>query len=308
MVARLNGIQKVGGSIPPGSTIIFYKHMSSVSFVLIMISALMHASWNFYTKKSAANKIAMLWIGWLIAGFITFPIALVVSDFSFMSIEWLPYFVATAIVHALYIYLLGWSYSIGEMSLMYPIARGIGILVTMIIVLLLELESISDQGFLGVSVLVLGIVFVSIKRFRDIEKRAAIFVAIGVGICISLYSIIDKLSILHIPPVFYISIMFITSPLLLAPLMLTSLKAQTIAVWKKHKYYSGLIGLVSLLTYLLILFALKDSPAPYVVALREISIVFGAILGICMLKEERNKRKIFGLVLILIGAVIIKIA
>lgn len=282
--------------------------MSSASFLLVMVSALMHASWNFYTKKSTANKIAMLWIGWLVAGVITFPISLVVSDFSFVSAEWVPYFFATAIIHALYIYLLGWSYSIGEMSLIYPISRGIGVLITMMIVLFLELESISDQGFFGVSILVLGIIFVSIKRFRDIEKRAAILVSISVGICISLYSIIDKLSILHIPPVFYISVMFITSALLLLPLMLTRLKAQTIAVWKKHKYYSALIGLVSLLTYLLILFALKESPAPYVVALREISIVFGAILGICMLKEERNKRKIFGIILILIGAFIIKAA
>ena len=86
------------------------------------------------------------------------------------------------------------------------------------------------------------------------------------------------------------------------------LRAQTIAVWHKHKLYSAAIGLVSMLTYLLVLFALQTSQTSYVVALREISIVMGSILGMWVLKEESNKRKLLGIIVILIGAVIIKTA
>lgn len=280
--------------------------MNSSAFALVLFSAILHASWNFFTKTTTAHRISMLWFGWLIAGLITFPIALATTDFSTMSLTWLPYIVLTAIVHAVYIYLLGWSYSIGEMSLIYPMARGFGILVTLMAVMILGLDSISPKGFLGICMLSTGILLVCIKRIRDLEKRVAMKAALLVGICVSTYSIIDKMSLAHIPPLFYMSVMFITSPLLLTPIMLKRFATQTKLVWHKYKVYSTMIGLVSLVTYFLILLALLDSPTSYVVALREVSIVFGSILGIWLLKEERNKRKLLGIVIILLGAIVIK--
>lgn len=280
--------------------------MTSSAFALILLSAIMHAAWNFFTKTTTAHRISMLWMGWLIAGCITLPFAIYFTDFSTFSLAWFPYIILTTIVHALYIYLLGWSYSIGEMSLIYPMARGFAILVTLTIVTLLGLDSISTKGFLGICMLASGILLVCIKRIRDLEKQAAMKAAIMVGCCVSCYSIIDKMSLSHIPPLFYMSIMFITSPLLLTPIMLKQFRNQTILVYKKYKIFSGMVGVVSLLTYYLILLALLVSPTSYVVALREISIVFGSILGIWLLKEERNKRKLLGIVVILLGAVIIK--
>ncbi len=282
--------------------------MNSAAFSLIMLSAMMHATWNFYAKKAAANKISTLWLGWLIAGLTSLPFAIYMTDFSAISWHWIPYIIITAIIHALYLLLLGHSYSIGEMSLIYPMARGFGILVTVLIVLSVGMESISQQGFFGICMLAVGILLVAIKRIRDLEKRAAMKAALMVGLCVSGYSIVDKMSIAYIPPVFYISIMFTATTLLLAPFMIKRLGAQTLVVWQKHKLYSAMIGFVSLFTYLMILFALQQSPTSYVVALREVSIVFGSILGMWVLKEESNKRKLIGIAVILLGAVIIKTA
>lgn len=280
--------------------------MNSTAFSLVLLSAILHACWNFFTKRAVANKIATLWFGWMVAGVISFPFAVYVTDFSQVSVTWIPYFIATCIIHAIYIFLLGWAYSIGEMSLIYPMARGFGIIVTVIIVLSFGMDKISIKGFAGICLLSFGILMVAIKRIRDFEKRAAMKVALMTGFCVSMYSIVDKLSIEYIPPVFYISVMFVLSPLLLTPYMSTRLAAQTRLVLTSHKLYSGMIGIVSLLTYLLILFALQQSPTSYVVALREISIVLGCILSIWILKEERNKRKLIGIIVILIGAIIIK--
>lgn len=280
--------------------------MGSSAFALVLLSAVMHAAWNFFTKTATAHRISMLWFGWLIAGLITLPLAITVTDLSQISMDWLPYIVMTAIVHAIYIYLLGWSYSIGEMSLIYPMARGFSILLTLILVLLLGMDSISTKGFFGICMLASGILLVCIKRIRDLEKRVAMKAAILVGICVSTYSIIDKMSLSLIPPLFYMSVMFVTSPLLLTPVMLRKFGTQTKLVWHKYKLYSTMIGVVSLLTYYLILLALQNSPTSYVVALREVSIVFGSILGIWLLKEERNKRKLLGIVVILLGAIVIK--
>ena len=90
--------------------------------------------------------------------------------------------------------------------------------------------------------------------------------------------------------------------------MFTKLRTQTLVVLKNHKFYSAMIGFVTMFTYTLILYALQSSSTPYVAALREISIVFASILGILVLKEEGNKRKIMGIAMIIIGAIIIKLA
>lgn len=282
--------------------------MTLSAFILVMISAVMHATWNFFTKKTSEDKIATLWFGWLAAGVITFPIALITCDLSNLSHNILPLMTLTTIIHAMYLYMLGWSYSLGEMSLIYPIARGIGILLTVCIVLFTGMEEMSAKGLFGIMVLVIGIIFVSIKRFRDLEKRTAMIVAAMVGCCTALYTVIDKISVLHMDPFLYISTMFLCSALLIAPYMLTRMKKQVASVVMKQKFYSAMIGIVSLSTYLLILFALQTSSTPYVAALREVSIVLVAILGMTLLKEERNKRKIMGIGMIIIGAAIIKLS
>lgn len=282
--------------------------MDSTSFLMILLSATIHASWNFFTKKSLANKIVTLWFGWLIAGLIMTPISLLFTDTETISLSWLPYIILTTFVHAMYVYLLGWSYTLGEMSLAYPIARGIGVLLTVVIVVFTGMEKVSPNGVIGIFALVLGITLIAIKRIRDLEKRNAMKVAVLVGCCTSFYTIIDKVSIVYIPPFFYISAMFLCTSLSLMPIMIFKLRAHTMVVWREHKSYCSMIGLSSFSAYLLILFALQKSPTPYVAAVREISIVFGSILGIWLLKEERNKRKLLGIAMILFGAIIIKMA
>jgi drug/metabolite transporter (DMT)-like permease len=282
--------------------------MDLSSFLMILLSATIHASWNFFTKKSLANKIVTLWFGWLIAGAIMTPVSLLFTQTESISSDWVPYIVLTTFVHAMYVYLLGWSYTLGEMSLAYPIARGIGVLFTVIIVVFTGMEVVSPNGVLGIFALVLGIVLIAIKRIRDLEKRNAMKVAALVGCCTAFYTIIDKISITYIPPFFYISVMFLCTSLSLLPIMLLRLRTHTLVVFRSHKRYCAMIGLLSLFAYLLILFALQKSPTPYVAAVREISIVFGSILGICYLKEERNKRKLIGIATILLGAIIIKTA
>ena len=81
--------------------------METSSFFIILFSAMMHAGWNFFTKRSTANKIAVLWLGWIIAGIFTFPIAYFTSDFSGFSPDWVVYFIATCVTHAVYLYMLG---------------------------------------------------------------------------------------------------------------------------------------------------------------------------------------------------------
>lgn len=282
--------------------------MNNFDFLLIIFSALLHAGWNFFTKKTIVNKVTILWFGWGLAGLCTFPFALMYTDFSSYDHSWILFVILTGLAHAGYIYTLGLSYSIGEMSLIYPISRGIAIILTLSTMLLFSIDTISPRGSFGVIMILVGIILVALKRFGDLEKRAVMLISIKVGIFVSLYSIIDKISLNHIPVFFYISAMFLLTSLLLAPFILHSLNHHIIIVIKRHKTYSGLIGVVSFIAYYFILVAMSQSPASYVVALREISIVFGSVLGMWLLREERNRRKIAGILIIVVGAYIIKTA
>lgn len=283
-----------------------WYRMNTSDFALIILSAMLHASWNFFAKTSAADKIATLWFGWLVTGITMTPVAIYLTDFSSFSWKWIPLFVSTGIVHAIYLYLLGSAYKIGEMSVIYPVSRGIGVLLFCTICFAIGIESIGYDGFVGIFVLVTGIMLAALKNLRSLEKSEVVKLSGKVGLCISCYSIIDKLSVSHIPSIFYMSTMFIISPIILAPIMVTSLKEETKNVITNYKLYSSAIGMVGFITYLMILIAMKASPASYVVALREISIVFGSVLGVWLLKEECGKRKIIGVILIMIGAYIIK--
>jgi drug/metabolite transporter (DMT)-like permease len=282
--------------------------MENSDFLFLLLSSLMHAGWNFYAKRSPANKVVILWMGWMCAGFITLPFAIWTADFSQFGWHWIALLCLTVSIHAVYLYSLGSCYNVGEMSIIYPISRGIAIFMTVTIMLVFNLEEISSRGVLGVISLIIGIGFITIKRFRDLERRAIMINAAKVGVFVSLYSIVDKFSLQYIPAFLYISLMFTMTGLVLSPMMFFKLRSHALVVFNKHRSYSAMIGLVSFTTYYMVLLALDSAPASYVVALREISIVFGSILGMWLLKEEKSKRKIIGIIIITASVCIIKTA
>ncbi len=282
--------------------------MENSDFLFLLLSAFMHAGWNFYAKKSKANKVALLWLGWVLGGIIMFPIAVYITDFSQLDWRWVALLCATVCVHASYLYTLGSCYNIGEMSIIYPISRGIAIFITITTMQIFNLEEISSRGAVGVVSLIVGIGFLTIKRFRDLERRAIMINAAKVGVFVSLYSMIDKFSLYYIPTFFYISTMFLMTGAILAPLIWTKYKKHAVVVLQEYKAYSASIGIVSFTTYYMVLIALDSAPASYVVALREVSIVIASILGMWLLKEERSKRKIIGIIIITVSVWVIKTA
>ena len=282
--------------------------MDTSAFALVLFSALLHSVWNFFTKKTEINRIVMLWCGWFCAGIISLPFALYYSDLSGFHLKWVLFIFLTSVVHALYLYLLGWSYSLGEMLFIYPLARGFGILLTMSVVLIFNIEALSKFGYLGVMSLAAGIMLIAFKKVNDLNKMMPIAASFLVGTCTCTYSIIDKFSVQVIPPFLYISLMFFFTPIILSPIIYFRLKDKVRKIFKHHLPFSASIGLVTFVTYSMILKAMTLASATYVVALREVAIIFGAILGVKLLNEELNLRKIIGIIAIFFGAMLIKLA
>lgn len=282
--------------------------MDSTAFSLILFSAIMHSLWNFFTKRTLVNRVAMLWLGWVFAGLVYLPVSIYYTDFSKFSQIWILFIILTGIFHALYLFALGWAYSMGEMSMIYPISRGLAIIATVSIMISLNIEQISKVGSIGILLIATGILTIAHRRASDLNTRLAVTSACLVGLCTTSYAIVDKFSLHHIPPLFYISSIFISTTLIMAPIMFRKLKPQVMIVIRRHKLFSFSIGSVTFFTYLMILYAMTMAPTSYVVALREMSIVFGSILGMWILGEEVSVKKIIGIVIIFVGIVTLKLA
>src|SRR5207249_1471948 len=99
--------------------------MASSAFALVLAAATLHALWNLAARRAEGN-IGVFWLGLVLAALFLLPTALL-STSSLGRVEGLPYLLATAAIHAAYFALLAAAYRHGELSVVYPLARGTGV-------------------------------------------------------------------------------------------------------------------------------------------------------------------------------------
>jgi drug/metabolite transporter (DMT)-like permease len=286
--------------------------MTAMSLGIVLIAAFLHAFWNYLAKKSR-NKIVFIWWFLLIACmvyapmFFYFYLAIEISAVGWVCI------IATGILHALYFFFVGGSYERGDLSLAYPLARGFGpFLVPFLAVILLH-EQLSPAGITGIALVVIGIYIIHLRSFAwrsflepfaAIRSDASIW-ALLTGCTIAAYSLVDKVGVQSVHPPVYIYLMFVISLLLLTPYVLIKARKDLKREWQINRGPILADGFLVLFTYLLILFAMQMSHVSYVVAARELSIVFSTLFGIIWLGEGHRRQRLVGAFLIALGVVFI---
>ena len=196
---------------------------------------------------------------------------------------------------------------------MYPLSRGSGPLFVPILAIAFLQEQLSLSGILGIVLVVVGIYFIHLNSFnvdamleplRAMQGSASIW-ALCTGGTIAGYSLVDKVGVNLVYPPVYIYLMFVISLLLLSPYVLIKEREDLKLEWQVNRGPILIDGFMVLFTYLMILFAFRLSKVSYVVAAREVSIVFSTVFGILWLKEEHAYQKITGASLIALGVVFI---
>lgn len=283
--------------------------MSADIFLLVLTAAFFHAFWNF-TARKVAGDVVVLWLALLSGCFLLFPAVCIVVGHhgiqgSFPSPA-APYVIATGIIHALYFVLLGRAYEKGEISLVYPVARGTGIGLAALLAPLLLRESISLGGVSGIVMVLSGILFMAFRRQDRPAPDAGYRLALGTGVSIAAYSLVDKTGVGIMNPVIYLWLMGFVAALLLLPFILKYKKG---LIWKTIRSFPGAvltIGAGSMGAYLMILYAFRSAPVSYVMAAREFAVVIGAALGFFFLREKMTPWKLSAIVLIMSGVILIK--
>ena len=282
--------------------------MPALALVLLLLSASLHALWNLLLKKSQEKYIAM---GWqvLISGIFAFFL-LIFTGFPPRSM-WLFALISMSL-EGVYFILLSNAYSDHDFSLVYPIARGTAPAFLMLWSILFLREQPSAGGILGISMIVCGMVIIGATSL--IQSRGGklhikgVVTALSVALIISLYTLIDGTAVKHGPPLPYALTMFMFVPVLTTTYIVRRFGWKYFADgWNGPRIPLILAAVLGVVAYLLALIAYTFAPLSYSGAIREVSVVIGAVLGWRFLEETMGGTRVLGSIVIFAGILTIAI-
>ena len=286
--------------------------MSALAVVLVLLSALLHASWNVLAKRSA-DPLAFIFTFNVVAVVIfAIPAAVVLSRNPIPADGW-PFIVATGALHVIYMLALAAAYRHGALSLTYPIARGTGVLLVPVLAVPLLNEQPTTAGVAGIVAILIGLLAMAVPDSAGKvvalagNRKKGILYAFVTGLAIAAYSLVDKEGVARVHPMVYVYAIFLIATIGMAPIVLSQRLAEVRHEWTNNRPAVLAGGVLPLGTYLIVLLAMQIAAVSYVVPLRETSIVFSTILGGLVLKEHISRLRVIASLTIAGGVLAIAI-
>lgn len=270
--------------------------MTLLALSLVLCSAVLHATWNLAAKR-AGGGLPFIWLFTALANVIYAPIALIAIIIvrpRLGAIE-LLFILGSSALHLVYFYFLQRGYRLGDLSLVYPLARGTGPVLSTTAAIMFFGErptplALAGAILIGISVFVLT----SGGGLRAVATvRAAVLYGLLTGGVIAAYTLWDKyaVSVILISPLIYDWLNGLGRTAILAPYALRH-RPQIVSEWRAHRSQALTVAILSPLAYILVLTALVFTPVSYVAPAREISILIGTIMGTRLLAEGDPGRRL----------------
>jgi len=288
--------------------------MSASAFCLVVGGALLHAYWNLQAKK-ARGGIAFIWLYGLVSLAVALASSAIFLDVSAVPLErpLVVAAIASAIVHVAYMWCLNRGYRSGDFSVVYPVARGVAPLMSVIGAVLWLRESPSPTGWLGAIAITAGIVAMGLHATsggmrRPTNTREGVMWACLTGACISAYTLIDGWAVatMRLDPLAYYTLGLVIRSLLLAPIALRD--PREIAATARSSWRPAVIvGALSPAAYLMILFAMQRASVSQVAPLREMSMLVGLFFGARALAERQTVPRLLGIASVVGGVMLVSL-
>jgi drug/metabolite transporter (DMT)-like permease len=282
--------------------------MSALALVLVVVAAAMHAGWNLLAKRSA-DRLTFLWL-LTVAALVQFLPVFVIELARHQSVRpGLIFVLGSTGAHIAYFYLLAKAYERADLSLAYPIARGFGVMLTTLLAIPIFDDRPTAIAWLGIGAILAGMMWLyapvlskatQLGGWRALASGPALLT----GVAISCYSLIDAGGVRRINQVVYLYLLFACIAVAYAPIILST-RRQAIRNELRTPGPVLLAGLGSFGTYLIVLSALRLAPVAYVIPVREVSIVFAALLGAFVLKESFGWNRYAACILVSVGVILI---
>lgn len=292
--------------------------MTLEAILLLALAAIVHSTWNLLSKRSLDKQVFL----WAATGAELFVLAPPFLYLLLLGGERVPgsgwvFVLLSGVLEAAYVMLLGSSYQRGDLSLVYPLARGSAILFVTLFALTFLHESPSVPGLTGIVLVILGIYTMHLKSLgwrglyiplKALRHDRASQLALLTGAVIAGYSSVDKVGVSYVNPIVYLYLVFLVATLLLMPYILTVRSEAVRREWLANRWAIMTVAALSATSYLLVLFALTTSRVSYVSSVREMSVVMAALLGTFLLREPFGPTRIVGSLLIFSGIFCIALA
>ena len=270
---------------------------------LLLASAMLHAGWNLLVKRAGVKLVFTWWA--LVVGFVAFGPVLLIGPH--LPLRVWPYILFSTLFEVAYFFTLTRAYDRGDFSLVYPIARGTapGLLAVWSALFLGEIPRAG--GFAGLALLLCGLIIVGggaqwLRRKRQAVGAGGVATALVTACCISVYSVIDGAAVQFASPLPYAVLVLGTTAIGATPIVAARYGRRVIAAeWRANWPRIFIVGLLSLTTYTLVLFAFAHTRVAYAGAVREVSIVFAALIGWRFLGETFGPLRTAGALLIFTG-------
>jgi drug/metabolite transporter (DMT)-like permease len=279
----------------------------TAALALVLVAAASHCAWNLILKSQTHR--AEISLGALVVGVSLALPAFLIYPLASVSAEAWALIALSAVFETAYMLLLAAAYQAGDLSLVYPIARGTpGVLIVPLSITLLG-ESLSGTGLAGIALVVIGIFGAHLPGAHAAAgSMRAVGLALLTGVAIASYSLVNKLGVQRVPVPLYAALVFAADAVMLAVV----LRAQGKLGWPPLP--SGrwkpavIVGVLMMGSYLGVLGAMALAPLAYVIAAREVSIVMTTLAGIALLGERATWRRLLGSACIFAGLVAIALS
>ncbi|GAA4859423.1 DMT family transporter [Saccharopolyspora rosea] len=287
--------------------------MGFAAVLLVIAAAFCHAAWNFFAKRAGSAGAGFVWLTATCSAVLYLPVmagSLLWAGAPALS-DWLVGVAVSAVVHLAYFLLLQRGYGAADMSVVYPLARGTGPMLSMLFAVLVLGERPGAVGLLGGALVVLGVFVIG---FSDgVPRSRASLAGVGFGLVtgalIATYTVWDAHAVtgLALSPLLFDWTSNFARSVFLAPYALPR-RGQIASIWTEHRKEVLAVALLSPLAYILVLFAMQLAPVSLVAPARELSIVLAGLLAWRVLGEAQPGRRMTGAVVVLAGVVLLGVA
>jgi drug/metabolite transporter (DMT)-like permease len=301
--------------------------LSANALSIVLLAGLLHALWNILAKKAGGDArfacftagVAMVvwaplgvWVGWDVL-----PL--------WGPWEW-AFVMASGVLHVLYFVVLLRGYRHADLTVVYPLARGTGPLLSSLVALVWLGESMSSIGALGVAGVVSGVFLIAggpklITDGRRVDvvndaqlasqrlRRAGLRYGVLTGLFIASYTVVDgyAVKVLLMSPVLLHYLENLVRFALLTPVVLRD-RPTAWTLWRQQWKYALIVGTVTPISYVLVLYAMQTAPLSLVAPAREVSMLFAALIGGHLLGEGDRWLRVLGALLIAAGVAMLGLA
>jgi drug/metabolite transporter (DMT)-like permease len=287
--------------------------MDLAAIGLLAVAAVIHSGWNLLAKRGRDTQV-FLWLAlWVGAAVFVLPFALLYEPIS--AAGW-GFIALSGALEAAYFFLLGGAYQGGDLSLVYPLSRGTGILGVTLFAALFLGEVPSLIGAAGIALILFGIYVLHLRTLdrpgwvaplRALGTRSS-RLALLTGLTVAAYSVVDRAGLRLVEPGRYLYLILLIPALVLTPYMLAVRRAVLRAEWRANRAAIAAVGVMFFGAALLVMTVLRLNKVSYVSSVREMAVVVAALFGMLILREPFGEKKLAGAALIFAGIVCISLA